>query len=198
MHCKVQDLLPRYSSSSLRPAAGKITAVVKPAEGAQYTKTLHTGAAFGSTTELVVEDVPSEAKVEMTAAVDSGNQGTFKTWRGSMTSSSSVLTIPSVVASTEITAEFGNAMQHIGWKLYWNLEDNCDAEENRIHAQDNIAAYKYMPNTLLDHAGAAVSTAVYERATNAASSTLPKNNREYIKLAKVSEDPNGFGADPES
>ena len=173
-----------------------ISAVVKPAEGAQYTKTLHTGAEFGSTTELVVEDVPSEAKVELTATVDSGNQGVFKTWSGSMTSSGSVLTIPSVASNSEITAEFGNAMQHIGWKLYWNLEDNCNAEESRIHVQDNIAVYKYMPNTLLDHAGAAVRTEVYELATDNADNTLPKKNREYIRLAKASEDQNGFGADP--
>ena len=197
LHCKVQDLLPRYLSSSLQPAAGMISAVVKPAEGTQYTKTLHTNATFGSISELVIEDVPSETKVEIIATVDSGNQGVFKTWKGSMTSSSSVLTIPSVVTNTEITAEFGNAMQHIGWKLQWNLEDNCDAEENRIHVQDNIAVYKYMPNTLLDNTGTVMSTAVYERVTNTVDSTLPKNNREYIKLLKVSEDPNGFGVNPE-
>ena len=197
LHCKVQDLLPRYLNSSLQPAAGMISAVVKPAEGAQYTKTLHTNAAFGSISELVIEDVPSETKVEIIATVDSGNQGVFKTWKGSMTSSSSVLTIPSVVTNTEITAEFGNAMQHIGWKLQWNLEDNCDAEENRIHVQDNIAVYKYMPNTLLDNTGTVMSTAVYERVTNTVDSTLPKNNREYIKLLKVSEDPNGFGVNQE-
>jgi len=45
---------------------------------------------------------------------------------------------------------------------------------------------------LLDHEGIATEDYVYERVTNTEDSTLPKLNREYVKLAKVYEDPNGF------
>ena len=80
----------------------------------------------------------------------------FKQWSGDLKSNSVVLTVASMQSNTAVEAEFGNELQVRGWRWAWDIECNCDIEEKRMHFQDEVATYKYVPGTLLDHDGSVV------------------------------------------
>ena len=101
--------------------------------------------------------------------------------------------------SSSITGEFGNSYQAAGWQWIWNIEYNCDNEENRVHYLDNVANYTYAAGALFDSSTGEVAGEVQEKVTNNPSTnTLNPLNREYIKLGKVTEDPNFEDPDDKS